>query len=325
MERDIRKNKTAMIVVSIGLFLILASFAASATTVSISDVFMKPNETAVTNIMINNVSNLGVADISLYFEPSVVHVISATNSDFDVFYPVINNTRGIVRAGGMDDGDGLYGDVKFADVTLEAVGNHDETSALNLSINELKESGLPETSISATVDNGTVFLNLPPVAVPISMHLHNNVGSVYPCKAFFNAYASYDPDGDGITNYNWFFGDGDSGEGIMTDHVYSIHKWNWTGYEPFNVSLTVNDGKGLANTTIVRVNVYIAGDANNDGMVDIFDAVTIGLEWDEEAEFCGNIWWYNNPRGDKADLNNDKIVDIFDGAMVGANWDHTAW
>jgi hypothetical protein len=325
VERDIRKNKTAIIVVSTVLFLISASFAASATTVSISDVFMKPNETAVTSIMINNVSNLGVADISLYFEPSVVHVISATNSDFDVFYPVINNTGGIVRAGGMDDGDGLYGDVKFADVTLEAVGSHGETSALNLSSNELKESGLPETSIPATVDNGTVFLNLPPVAIPTCMHLHNNVGTEYPCKTFFNASASYDPDGDGITNYNWYFGDGYSDAGPIVEHAYSTYKWHGTAYEPFNVSLTVKDGEGLANTAIVQVNVYIAGDANSDGIVDIFDGATVGLEWDEEAEFDGNIWWYNNPRGDEADLNNDKIVDIFDGATVGANWDHTAW
>jgi hypothetical protein len=72
------------------------------------------------------------------------------------------------------------------------------------------------------------------------------------------------------------------------------------------------------------VNVYIAGDANGDGEVDIFDATIVGLEWDEE---CTSGSWATDPTGrkDKADLNNDCIVDIFDAVIVGANWDHTAW
>ena len=321
MERDIRKNKNAIIVVSIGLFLILASFAASATTVSISDVFLEPNETAVTSIMINNVSNLGVADITLSFEPSVVHVISATNSDFDVFYPVLNNTGGLLRAGGIDDGDGLYGDVKFADITLKAVGNHGETSALNISVTELKEPGLPETPIPASVDNGTAVLNLPPVAIARSVHYHNNVGSEYPCKALFNAAASYDPDGDAITNYNWDFGDGYSGEGTATEHVYLTYNWNGTGYEPFNVSLTVKDAKGLANTVITQVNVYIAGDANGDGEVDIVDGSIVGLGFWEEC--AGDSW--DTDQKDMADLNNDCEVDIIDASVVGVCFWDTAW
>ena len=329
MQRNVRnrnkKGKT-IVIMSVVLFLALVSLLispalAASTTVSISNIFVKPDENAVAQIMINNVTNLGVADINLTFDPSVVHVVSATNSEFDFFNPVINNSTGVVRAGGMDYGDGLNGNVRLAEITLKAVGNHGEASALNISINELKEAGAIETPIPATVDEGTAFINLPPVAIANSVHRYNNVGSEYPCKAIFNASASYDPDGDAITGYNWDFGDGYSGEGKIVEPVYSTYKWNGTGYEPFNARLTVKDAGGLANTAILQVNVYIAGDANGDGEVDIFDAVIIGLDWEKE---CKDGRWATD-RGDMADLNNDCIVDIFDAVIVGANWEHVAW
>jgi len=329
MKRNIQKEKRTLIVVimSIALFSALASviiLPASATTVSIGDVFMKSNETAVTNIMVNNVSKLGVADINLSFDSSVVHVVSADSGDFDFLHAVIDNSTGIVRIGGVDYGDGLSGNVKLADLTLKAVGNHCETSALDISINELKEAGAIETPIPAIVDNGTAFINLPPVAIAISMHRYSNVGSVYTCKAIFNASASYDPDGDAITNYNWDFGDGYSGEGSTTEHVYSSYKWNGTGYEPFNVCLTIKDAGGLINTATMHVNVFIAGDANGDGRVNILDAVIVGREWGEKST-CGDYCWEEQERADRGDLNNDCEINILDAVIIGANWGHTTW
>ncbi|MCD6210818.1 MAG: PKD domain-containing protein [Methanophagales archaeon] len=306
------------------LFFSLASMTtvpASATTISIDNVFMKPGEDAVTPIMINNVSNLGVADINLTFDPSVVHVLSATSSDFDFFHAVIDNSTGVVRMGGIDYGDGLNGDIKLAEITLKAVGNHGEATTLGAKINELKEAGAIETSIPATEDNGTAFINIPPVAIAIPMHSYNIVGNIYVCKAVFNGSNSYDPDGDAITNYSWDFGDGYSDEGRMTEHIYSTYNYNGTGYEPFNLSLTVTDSGGLTNTTITQINVFIAGDANGDGVVDIFDGVMVGLEWGKK---CTDSSW-TAAQSDKADLNNDCVIDIFDGVIVGANWEEVAW
>ncbi len=316
------KKKMRMIVCM--LFFSLASMTtvpASATTISIDNVFMKPGEDAVTPIMINNVSNLGVADINLTFDPSVVHVLSATSSDFDFFHAVIDNSTGVVRMGGIDYGDGLNGDIKLAEITLKAVGNHGEATTLGAKINELKEAGAIETSIPATEDNGTAFINIPPVAIAIPMHSYNIVGNIYVCKAVFNGSNSYDPDGDAITNYSWDFGDGYSDEGRMTEHIYSTYNYNGTGYEPFNLSLTVTDSGGLTNTTITQINVFIAGDANGDGVVDIFDGVMVGLEWGKK---CTDSSW-TAAQSDKADLNNDCVIDIFDGVIVGANWEEVAW
>ena len=303
-------------------FALMTTIPASATTIiSIENAFMMPGENTVTSIMINNVSNLGVADINLTFDPSVVHVLSAGNSDFDFFHALIDNSTGVVRMGGIDYGDGLNGDIKLAEITLKAVGNHGEATTLGAKINELKEAGAIETSIPATEDNGTAFINIPPVAIAIPMHSYNIVGNIYVCKAVFNGSNSYDPDGDAITNYSWDFGDGYSDEGRMTEHIYSTYNYNGTGYEPFNLSLTVTDSGGLTNTTITQINVFIAGDANGDGVVDIFDGVMVGLEWGKK---CTDSSW-TAAQSDKADLNNDCVIDIFDGVIVGANWEEVAW
>ena len=315
----------SVVVMSVALLLAsLLVLPACATVVSIDDTFMVAEENAVTQVMINNVTNLGVADITLTFNSSVVHIVSVDNSDFDWFWPVINNSAGTVRIGGLDFGDRLNGNVKLAEVTLKAVGEHGEISALNMSINELKEASAIETSIPAAVDVGTAFINIPPVAIATSLHRYNNVGSRYPCNATFNASASYDSDGDAITNYNWDFGDGYTGEGTAAEHIYSNYTWNGTGYEPFNVSLTVKDDGGLANTALMQVNVYIAGDATGDGRVNILDAVIVGREWGEKCT-CSDYCWEGQDRTDRGDLNNDCIVNILDAVIVGATWGHVAW
>ncbi len=76
----------------------------------------------------------------------------------------------------------------------------------------------------------------------------------------------------------------------------------------------------MDNSTTIPVNVYIAGDGNGDGCVDIFDATIVGLEWGKTT----TDYWATNERGDKADLNNDREVDIFDAVIIGANWGYLA-
>ena len=397
------KNRFVFIALFIALF---AVQTVAATTVSIENVFVEPNGNVNASIMINNVANLGVADINLTFNQSAVQVSGAANSDFDYLNAVINNSTGVVRIGAFQiSSPGLNGDVKLADVLLNAVGSAGEASLLKLSINELKEVSTPETAIYATVDNGiftiinppeppttlssttgmfwinwtwtcgsnsdfvevningawvenctkqyynstysphatrtislrgynsslnkysayvnqtTTISNHAPVAIPRSVHRHNNVGSTYPCKAIFDASASYDLDGS-ITCYQWSFGDGTSGTGALVEHIYSSWDWNGTGYDPFIVCLTVTDDFDplITDTITMPVDVYIAGDANGDGEVDIYDATTVGLEWDKT---CKDDTWAN--RSDRADLNNDCVIDIFDAVIIGANWEYTAY
>jgi Tol biopolymer transport system component len=153
---------------------------------------------------------------------------------------------------------------------------------------------------SRTLPSGTV----PPVAVCGSDKLKcENVAS----PVSFNASASYDPDG-AIISYNWDFGDGINGTGVTPVHKYSTYRWNGTAYQPFTVNLTVTDNGGMKNSTSGKVVIWIAGDANGDGKVNILDASIIGLKWN------------SNPADPCADLNNDGKVNILDASIIGLNW-----
>ena len=407
------KNKFILHGVSV-MMLITLSLSISAvpvtagTIVSVGDVYVEPSDSISVPIMINNVTDLGVADITLVYNQSVVRIIDVGNSEFDSMHPVINDSIGTARMVAMDYSvAGLSGDVKLADITLEAVGSDGETDTLNLVINELKEAGVPETAIPAETDNGTFgtinppelptilssttgchwinwtwatgsnndlvevkiggvwkencanqyynctypphatrmislrgynssldkyssYLNqtttIPnhvPVAIASSVHNHNHVGSTYPCNVIFDASLSCDPDGN-ITNHQWSFGDETSGTGALVEHIYSSCNWNGTGYDPFIVGLTVTDDLDplIKDTTTLPVNVYIAGDVNGDGRVNIADGTIFGLQFGAN---CRDHCWGENDDGDQADLNNDCRVNIGDAMILGTNWGYTAW
>ena len=326
MERNLWKRKSPIKVIVTLLLALLIMPVSAATTISIGDVFLEPGDNTIVSITINNVSNVGVANINITYDPSVVRITTVSNSDFGNLYPVINSYIGLVKIGGVDCGDGLSGDVKLADLSLEAVGDAYETSTFNLTIDELKEAGPTETSISATVESGTAILNLPPAAIPRSLHRYNNIGDL--SRAIFNGSASYDPSSNGsIINYDWDFGDGQSSVGEIVEHVYSSFTWNETSYKPFPVCLTVKDDGGLINSTLMPVNVYIAGDANGDGEVNILDAVWVGIHWRatcNESACCYDYVW-DDEQADGADMNNDCEINILDAVIIGANWRDTAW
>ncbi len=390
------------------ILMVLATVqAASAATISIGAAFAEPNGTSIAPIIIEDaIPSVGTVDITIFYNPAVVHVTDAANSKFDFMHPVINNSAGFVRIGGMAYGDGLSGDVKLADLVLEAVGGADEISLLGVTINELKVADATETTIPADVANSTfgilnppeppasllsttgphwinwiwtagsgstsdfvevringvwvancttpyynctspphatrtislrgynsslkrysAYVNQtvtisdhPPVAIARLMHRHNNIGSVYDCKVILDASESSDPDGI-IAGYQWSFGDETSGCGELVEHLYTSCNWNGTCYDPFIVSLTVTDDINplISDTITIPVNVYIAGDANGDGMVDVLDATILGLEWDS---VCTGNW---NDRSDQADLNNDCCVDILDAVIIGTNWGNTLY
>ena len=395
----------AMLLSLLLLLVVSITPAAAATTITIGNVFVEPGETSVVPVMIEDVTHVGTVDITIFYDPSIIHITGAANSEFDFMYPVINNSAGFVRIGGMAYGEGVSGDVKLADLMLEAVGGADETSPLSITINELKVADPTETTIPADVQNcnfgilnppqppvilsvttgchwinwtwtagsnsdfvevridggwtencteqyynctlpphstltislggynsslnrysthinqTTTIPNFLPVAAARPVHWHNNVGSVYNCKAVFDASASSDPDGS-IADYQWSFGDGTSGSGELAEHVYSSYNWNGTVYEPLTVSLTVTDDLDplIYDIITVPVNVYIAGDANADGSVNILDATLVGLRW---GNTCTNHW-DENSNGDRADLNNDCRVNILDAVIIGTCWGKTA-
>jgi len=116
-------------------------------------------------------------------------------------------------------------------------------------------------------------------------------------------------------------------------YVFNVRMY-WDGvcgsghYVPANVTLLVtDDGMPLMdNMAYIYVTVWIGGDANGDGVVNIGDSVMIGYYWGATCNTnADGLRWYDNPAADMADMNDDGSVNIGDTIPVGYCWGHTAW
>jgi len=157
------------------LMLIFIVFAFSmpvlATEVVINDASACPCNITFTDITIKNVTNVGVIDLNLYYNPSVVRVTDVKDSEFDVTIPNrVKNSTGLVRIGAFQvEKAGLNGpSIVIANLTLKAVGDPGSTSPLNIVVNELKDATSQGNDIPYTITRGTFTVtpaidNAPPV------------------------------------------------------------------------------------------------------------------------------------------------------------------
>lgn len=84
-------------------------------------------------------------------------------------------------------------------------------------------------------------------AAPVAVASVNNESPLPGIRVIFNASASYDAQ-DAIVNYEWDFGDGNTGIGVVVDHAYNLG-----GY--YVASLTVTDADGATGRTHIGINV----------------------------------------------------------------------
>lgn len=96
--------------------------------------------------------------------------------------------------------------------------------------------------------SGCFFLNRSPVA---SFTRSPSAGQV-PLSVFFDASASYDPDGT-IVSHEWRFGDGATGSGVTTTHTYRAAG-------SYAAELAVSDDRGARNKTTKMIVVSAPGE-----------------------------------------------------------------
>ena len=124
--------------------------------IAIDDSGALSGENVTVPIIIRSVPNVGIADIFLTYNQSIVHVTGVSDSDFNFMDSLIDNSVGITRIGAFQTSPGgLSGDVKLANITLMAAGTPGSSCILNISINELKEATSEEITIPASTHNGT--------------------------------------------------------------------------------------------------------------------------------------------------------------------------
>jgi PKD repeat protein len=80
---------------------------------------------------------------------------------------------------------------------------------------------------------------------PVASFTASPASGMAPLSVTFDASSSYDPDGN-IVSYDWDFGDGATGVGVITSHVYAT-----TG--TYEARLTVTDNDGLTGSAVESI------------------------------------------------------------------------
>ena len=327
--------------------------------------YVQPQDQFYVNITVDPMGQeISAVQYDLYYNTSVIWAewanpgpfLSQDGADTDVVFKEIYNEWDVANHIGRITyaettlaplGSGVLPNVTepgvLTHICFSAIGEPNTSS--DLWFLDVKMSGPNKTEVLVNITNCSVLIyeNKDPVANATSKYWVSNVASKFQCFAKLCCCNSHGGDDDwkgkNITYVRWDFGDGQYGtseglEDCQKPHMYT--SWNWIGedatgyYIPFIAQLTVRDDgcPPKSNTTAVQVTVYIAGDTNGDGIVDIYDAACVGKHWMQEAdnnppENCTRYW--TEEQADEADLNNDNTVDIIDAMIVGTNWDHIAW
>jgi hypothetical protein len=99
----------------------------------------------------------------------------------------------------------------------------------------------------------------------------------------------------------------------------TVESWiyNTKGIRYGNVALTITgellDGTIFKGTDVIFVNY--AGDANNDGVINIFDILAVKSRWETTSDSSSWVPEY--------DVNGDEAINIFDVLVIKSNWEQT--
>ncbi|MCK5217703.1 MAG: fibronectin type III domain-containing protein [Methanosarcinales archaeon] len=258
--------------------------------VVIDDAVAMTGDSAVTSLMITNISNVGTADISLTYNQSVVQVIEVTNSDFDFMDADIDNMNGITRIGAFrTSSGGLNGDVVIANITLLAAGSGGVITTLDLTINELKQASSQEIPIPASVMNGTftVWETASPVVtdpvsdppfIPEDTDLDPRWGETSQLRVAITDQCGI---ADVTIDLSSIGGMPDQAMIPIPDTDIWIVTVNASGgralfnetYLPHNLTVCAVDTFGNVNTSVsIPLTVILNGDVSSNGNVTLYDA-----------------------------------------------------
>ncbi|MEA3281417.1 MAG: cohesin domain-containing protein [Euryarchaeota archaeon] len=146
---DTDYNRTSCVVRN-GSFTVLPPGVA---TISIGN----GSDIVTTSIAIEDGANVGACDITLTFNASVANVTNVADGDMDITMANLEHTQeGFVHIGTFQTSNpGLSGNITFANVTFEPVGNIGDTCSLNLSVTTFKDATPIGGEMPYIVRNGT--------------------------------------------------------------------------------------------------------------------------------------------------------------------------
>jgi len=323
-----------------GTILILLVSTASATTVVIADSGAPLGSTVTTPIRIVNTTNLGGCEINITYNSSIVHVTGVTHGEMELLAYNIDNEYTWVYLNAINVS-GQEGDAIPAYLNLTATGRDSEVSPLNITVVSLFDTSYSE--MSRTVRNGSFTVQPPDVAtirignatgretLPITINDAANVGSVDLTLTFNASIVN-------VTNVTG--GDFD----VTTSNLEHVHEgWVRIGAiqagspgmshnitlaevafspvgsagETCSLNLSVTTFKdatpACAKMPYVVMNgtymAFLNGDVNDDGVVDIADAMYL-------AKHVLGIPGFEVINVEAADVNGDGVIDLADAMYL---------
>ncbi|MCD4846074.1 MAG: right-handed parallel beta-helix repeat-containing protein [Methanosarcinales archaeon] len=139
----------------------------NSTKIYIENIVVDPEEKITVPIMIKSPTDLGICAININFNSSVLHVLDITPGDMGDLIYNFNNTTGWMYISVINRS-GLSGNVIFAYLKLAATGSIDDTSFLDITVEQLYD--IHYMPIDHIVSNGmfTITDNRPPVVTDAS-------------------------------------------------------------------------------------------------------------------------------------------------------------
>jgi hypothetical protein len=110
---------------------------------------------------------------------------------------------------------------------------------------------------------------------------------------------------------------GDRGLAQLEEERLNLVRWDYTLQKWENVTAYVDTAKDTVSGEATSLSMFtlvipILGDINSDGIVDIYDAITLASAFGSRPESPN--WNFS------ADINNDSSIDIYDAIILASNY-----
>lgn len=143
-----------LLILLLAISLSPVDIAARATTtrtmVSIPEITKPPHNYATLPITITSVENYGTGTINITYDPSVVHVTSASGGPESTLTAwSVDNTTGVVTISAWNIA-GVSGDIIFANIDFKVVGSAGLSTPLRLNVATLKDTSYKDIPVSVT-------------------------------------------------------------------------------------------------------------------------------------------------------------------------------
>ncbi len=124
--------------------------------ISVDSLSASEDSTIVCPLMLANSNNIGAVEVTVSFDPEVIRIDSAANSDFGTFIPNTGTSaEGHVKLGAFDISEsGLSGNVKLADLSIRVTGKEGDSTPLKIEISAWDAEGAKITEY--TVKDGSL-------------------------------------------------------------------------------------------------------------------------------------------------------------------------